>query len=835
MVLESEGGGTQAALKARRAMGPSTLMREDARAVWIVPWMQSVARDVAYAFRCFRRQPGFTIVAVIALAFAIGLNTSLFTVFNALALRPWAVPEANRVVTAFRHVKNPPKGFDGIEDFSLGEFRYLTQASKTMSGLFLTRGESRLHLDAGTVRAEYVTAGIFDVLGLRMARGRGFAADEDRAEAPRAVAVLAFDTWQSRFGGDPEILSRRILLDGIPFTVVGVTPREFTGVNPERTDLWIPVASVALLHPSDVWARQFASDPETCCLAAAGRLAPGVTREQAQAELSVLSAAYTAASRNDSDGVVLAGTPALQRPGQKARQIYAIFGLVFAAVTLVLLLACANVGNLLLARALARRKEIGVRLSMGAGRARLIRQLLTESMALAGLAGVIGIGIAYKVPAPLFHAVVGDAGLALMPDGSVLIYSLALTVLACLAFGLAPALHATRGNVADTMRERQPGAGTRLALRSTLLATQVAISVILLVSAGLMTRGILLAYHRDAGFAVDGNAAVTFDFPTSAYGNLQMATFFHNIADGLEHYAGAKPYGIAAVEPLSNSRRFTGFHLPWQDAHATNVIAANNVSPGYFEVLRIPIVEGRNLDVGDEQRPSVVVNQAMARRYFPDGSAVGKTIIMDKQYQIVGVARDAYLVTMDSVQPMLFLPLRYNQPAQLIVRQNPANLTAIETLAQRLDPRLHMQVTPLSAAVDRALNTSRMGAWIAAGLGFLALVLAGIGVAGVFAYAVQQRTQEIGIRVALGASPSQVTKVVLSWAARSLGIGTAIGLAGSMAAARVLHQYLFGLNGLDPVTFAGVLGILLFAGMLAAWLPARRAMKLDPVRALRCD
>ena len=549
---------------------------------------------------------------MLALSFAIGLNTSLFTVFNAIALRPWSVPEPGRVVRIYQVVKNPPRGFDNINGFSYGLFRYLAEHSKSMSGLFMERGEGGMHLENGKARIETVSDSYFRVLGIGMHEGRGFLPGEDNADTPQAVAVLSYTTWQNRFGGDPAILGRTIHLEETPFTVVGVTPADFGGTSPERTDLWIPLAGMQLLSPNDAVARSFERDPHFCCADVSGRLAPGVSRAQARSELSILGIEFQHSIHEDSGGAVLSGTPVLQKPGRKTFQIVAVFGVMFAAVMLVLMLACANVGNLLLARAAARRKEIAVRLSLGAGRRRIVRQLLTESLALASIAGGAGIFLAWVLPGALFTKAVGETAFRLQPDGVVLAYTFGLAAVACIAFGLAPALHATRGAFHEALKQRK-ALSSRVSLRGLLLSVQVAISVILLVGAGLLVRAIQHARALDPGFAVDGMASVTLEFPGSSYHGPRMNAFYQSLSQGLSSVA----FGFSTLEPLGNSRNFTSFEIPGAPGWQREVISTIAVSARYFDTYCTFRLLPNSFQPTDNAAPVVLVNEAMANRYFP--------------------------------------------------------------------------------------------------------------------------------------------------------------------------------------------------------------------------
>lgn len=819
--------------EARRAMGNVTLACEDARAVWIWPWLDSVRQDLTYAFRTLRRQPGFTAAAVLALALGIGLNTSLFTVFNAVALRPWPVHDPSRVVKIYGWLKNPPRGFDNARGFPVAEYEFLAGRTHTMSGLIATRGEGGLHLDDGKARAEYVSANYFSLLGVRMAAGRGFLPEEGRVGAPQAVLVLSNAAWQSRYGADPAIVGRRIRLEDIPFTIVGVAPPDFGGTSPERTDLWLPLSANPLINTDEKWAVEFLTKPTACCADLAGRLAPGVTRDQAQAELSLLSQDFHRELHEPSDGVRIVGTPILQRPGGKAGKIYAVFGLMFAAVLLVLLLACANVGNLLLARAAARRREIGARLALGAGRLRIVRQLLTESLALASLAAIAGVGLANVLPGPLFRSAVGEVSLNLTPDPTVLAFTAIVAVLSCIAFGLAPALHATGGSLSDALRVHHTAAGRRLSLRSVLLAVQVAVSTILLVGAGLLVRGIQHTRMHDPGFAVTGIACITLELPSTLYRAGGANSFFQNLHREARDLTAAQPLGWTDLEPLGGTRSYTGFSLA--DGHQGIPVLSNSVSPGYFEVLRIPILAGRNFTANDTGKEVVLVNQAMADRFFPGTNALGQKIYSGGPHQIAGIVSNARTWGLDENEPAVFFPASDSAQNRLVVRNTPANLGAIQSIVRSLDRRVHVQVTPIEDSLDRWLSTYRLGAAVAGMLGLLALALASIGIAGVFAYAVQQRTREIGIRMALGARPAQVVASVAGSAVWPLITGLSVGLAAAMAASRLIRQYLFGLNRLDPVTYALVLLTLALAAIAAAYFPARRAARLNPIRALHWD
>ena len=501
------------------ALGNTTLAREDARAVWIWPWLESLWQDAVYGLRSMRRQPVFTATALLALGSAIGINTSLFTFFNAIALQTWTVRDPGRVVTVHRFIPQ------GGESFGIAEYRYLAANTRTLSGVFAMRGSEPVKLDNRPLRLTYVSGNYFRVLGVDPEPGRGFLDEEDRAGDPQAVVVISHDLWQNHFASDPQIVGRAIRLDDIPFTVIGVAPATFTGTNPPRTDLWTPLPARALLRPNDPGVKPWLTAPEVCCTPLAARLAPGVSRELAEAELAVLLNQFRAENHLPAvpSRIVLAGTSWIAGPRKKSQAVASI-ALLFTSVTLVLLLACANVGNLLLARAAARRREIAVRLSLGGSRTRLVRQLLVESLLLALGAAAVALPMGFFTASAVLRRLAPDWSLRIAPDFRVLAYTLAITLLSCLAFGLAPALHATASGIATALKSDAHLAHTRLPLRSVLLSVQVAISVLLLTGAGILVRGLQRAQNIDPGFDVRHVTVLSIDLPASQYAGPRTQT-----------------------------------------------------------------------------------------------------------------------------------------------------------------------------------------------------------------------------------------------------------------------------------------------------------------------
>jgi predicted permease len=801
-------------------MGQSALAYEDARAIWIWPWIESLARDLAYGWRTMLRQPGFTLVALVALGSAIGINTSLFTVFNGLALKPWPVRDPARVVTIG-------------EQYSIAQYRYLAENTHALSGAIAMRRCGDVKYQGRQIGCSAVSGSFFGVLGVEMHRGRGFRRDEDRGDAPQAVAVISHAIWRNRLGEDPDIVGKNIRLDDIPFTVVGVASREFLGTP--AGDLWIPLPALLLLRPNDPSIRQMLTSPRFCCSQIAGRLARGVTREQARAEMELLLNQFGPQFGIGNAKVEVADTRWLSAASMRDKTGYALvaLGLLFVAVTLVLLLACANVGNLLLARAAARRQEIAVRLSLGGSRMRLVRQLLVESLALALSAAAVGFAIAWVLPGIVVGRLEPASAGHLRPDASVLAYTMLLAVAACIAFGLAPALHATRGNLADALRHEARLPGLRLSLRNVLLSFQVAISVVLLTSAGLLVRGIQRTEAMDPGFLINGISVVSLHLPASEYAGPRTKAFAQQLQAQLE--SAGSGLAICELAPLANSHRQIGFHLPGEDSQTGHWTEFNGVGSGYFDVLGIPLLAGRTFIPADAGGKVAIVNEAMARRYWPGENPVGKTIFVGAPRQIVGLVKDASTQGLGPAEPLLYEPFTGRVVPHILVRGGGPAAERVSAVAKDLEPRVEVRVAPLTESLDRAIQPGVIGAELAGGLGVLALVLASIGMSGVFAYVVRQRSREIGIRMALGARPGDAVRLVLASNLRGLVVGMALGLAGAAGAAKLLAHQFTSVSALDPLAYTGVIVLLAVAAIAASVAPARRAARVDPVTALRWE
>jgi predicted permease len=825
-----------ARVEAARLIGNVTLARENARAEWIWPWLESVWQDVVFAVRGLLRQPGFTLLAVIVLGVAIGLNTSLFTVFAGLALRPMAgLTDADRVVTVSGIGRD-----GGPSGMSYPEFQYLATGSRTLTGLSATRNSSVSLEAGGAVRSTIMNAvsgNYFSMLGVRMEHGRGFLPDEDREAAPLPVVVLGYRLWQTRFDANPAIVGSSVRLNDAAYTVVGIAGREFTGSDGAAMALWVPIASLPVLRPYDPGERDLLTTPDDCCVYVVGRLAGGVTRTEAEAELQVLSDRFRANRSRESRPISVDGTQFL-RGRRAASTALAVIAALFAGLVLVLLLACANVGNLVLARSAARTPEIGVRLSLGAGRSRIVRQMLTEGFVLALLASAVGFAVASWVPPLVLNRVAGQpAPFDIDPDFSVIAYAVALAGIACLTFALAPALHVTRAGVMASLKQTMPRpSGMRL--RSVLLGVQVAVTVVLLTSAGLLLRGVEQARAIDPGFRVDGLAVAAFELPEAVYDDNRSRALLIDLTSGL-HDAGLGTFGFTTKEPFGERSSFAGIRLPGQTAEQAQSLKFMAVSPDYFQTLGVPMKAGRAFTAADERQRVAIVSESTARRHWNGQNAVGQSLIIgeDAAFEVVGVVKDVHIDSLDAVEPLLFLPLARPRgddfPRLVFEATQPSAEAAVAGLVERLDRRARVEIMPMSSRLDDQLAELALAPLAASVLGLFGLGLATVGMFGVFGYVVRQRTREIGIRIALGARPREVIRLVLAGSARPLMAGLAIGIAGALVASQVLRSELYGVSPLDPLTYGGVALLLSAAATAASYIPARRAARLNPTQALR--
>ena len=826
---------------ARRQIGNMTRAREAAREVWVWPTLDSVTQDARYAVRNLRREPGLTVVALGVLGVAIGLNTSLFTAVAGLAIRPMAgMSDAERVVNV--SALNPPR-VGGASGLSFPEYAYLAEQTKTFQGLAAVM-PMPVRLEAAGVAqssaAYLVTANYFKVLGVRLVHGRSFLRGEDRRGSPERVAVLSYALWQARFGGDPGAIGREVVIEGVPFTVVGITARSFVGPAGSSTRVWVPISVAPLLRPNDPFASTLLDRADTCCVTVTGRLGPSMTRSRAQAETQVVSREFRARFGQPDRPVVIGGTQFIA--GRSAApKVLAILAVLSLGMLLVLLIACANVGNLLLARAASRVGEIGVRLSLGAERGRIVRQLVTEGFVLASAASTLGVLLSMWLPPLALRVLAGEARpFDVDPDRWVIGYALLLALLSCVACALAPALHATRCDISRVLRNESGALISRFPLRSGLLGVQIAVTVVLLTSASLLFRGVVQARDLDPGFKTDDVAAAVIEVPGRTYPVERTRAFATQLTTELRR-APLGRFALASFEPLPNAHTTTGVRTPGQNREQAMSTDVLNVSEGYFDVLGIGLVAGRSFTESDTGRPVAIINQVLAGRLWPTESADGQSLVMsagpagERSLEIIGVVRDAHLVRMDAMEPMVFLPLSDQLPRVLFETRDASASAKVTAIVHRLEANAHVETVPLKDRVDSWLGEISLAPIAASVLGAFGLAIATVGMLGVFSYAVRQRTKEIGIRLALGASTRDVVRLVLASSSRAVIIGSCLGGLGALAASQVLRSALYGLSPLDPLAYGSVFLLLAVAAWAASYLPVRRATKIDPARALRYE
>lgn len=809
---------------------------------------RELLQDIRYGWRMFARHPGFSAVASATLAIGIGSNTAIFSAFNEVFVRDApAVAEPARLVALGR------TGGDGTFD-GFGHLAYLKYRDQAQSftGLAASRGAQvllRRGDDTVVIEARLVSGNYFSVLGVPIAPGRGFLPEEDRTPGAHPVAVVSQAFWRSQLGSDPGLHDRRIRLNDTDFTVVGVVPRTFRGLElGEGDDIWLP-----LMMETEARARfpQLNSDFFST-LSVVGRLKPGVSVEQAGAELAVLAARIEVPDGHTKRQRRVMVTPNIRLPDPAWRgEATSILGILSAASALVLLIVCANLACLLLARSAARQQEIAVRVALGAGRSRIVRQLLSEGVVLATWGAAGGLLLSYWIAA-LFRRLV-DPNLDFGIDGTVLLFAALIAAFAAMAFGLSPALHLTRVGAASDMKSRRAATGRRPWVLRALVGGQVALSLVLLTGAGLFVRTLQKAGSVDIGYETQHLWLVEPDLELAGYSVERAHEFYRRVAERI----AALP-GVQAVSTASAVTRYSN----WMGGDKEIALAGpepgpgdrrakvnfNEISPRYFETLGVPIVRGRDIMPEDSaSAPRVaVVNDTMARAFWPGADPIGRTLrlvgflSLSPPIEIVGVVRDSRTIILDDrPRPELFVPEAQNRRKNLAIlaRADDAQAGVAAAVAQIIhdqDPALP-RMTPerLSDRMGKGLSDKRMYAELTSLFGALALVLALVGLAGTMAFTVSQRTREIGIRMALGAQRREVWRMVVREGLVVTVAGAVAGLLGSLAVARLLASLLYGVTPTDPLTFATSAIVLLAGAVLACWWPARRATRIDPLTALR--
>ncbi|HEX6536424.1 MAG TPA: ABC transporter permease [Gemmatimonadaceae bacterium] len=855
-----------------------TTDHERERAMRRASYMDDLRRDAAYALRTLRRNKGFAVVLLLILALGIGANTAMFTLVNALLLRTLPVSHPERLVTIGdpRRTGSLSEGTPRPDLASYPVYEDLRDGTRTLAGLYANGRTGRLDVTiggghAGTEaehpRGRLVSGNYFSVLGVPARLGRTFTAAEDRAPGADPVAVISWAYWRRRFGGERSAIGRTITVNGAPLTIIGVTPPGFTGdIVGQPTDIWIPL----MMQPSIMPHRTWLTDRTVSWLLLMGRLAPGVTLAQARAELSALERRTLTehASAADLGGVErgLRETPPRVEPGARGFSYYrSTFArpllTLMVAVVLVLLVVCANVANLVLARAAARGREMSVRMALGAGRRRLVRQILTESVILAAAGGSLGLLFAIWGSTALLRMAWGahdTLPLDVHVDARILAFTLGLSLLTALIFGLVPALRATRLDLAGALRAhaRSVGGGggggagrERMPLGKLLVVAQVALSMLLLVGTGMLVRSTRRLERADMGAARDRLLIASIDAERSGYAGPRLAALMRDVVARVGRLPGVAGATFSENGIFSGRESGTSVQVESYTARADSdtLIAYDDVGPNYFATIGAHLLRGRDIEArDDESAPRVaVINETMARFFFPRGDALGHQVRSDSvSWEIVGIVRDVQEqgVREPPARRIYFPTVQMHRlPGDFILEVratgDPARLAGpVRRALRAADPSLVvLDVDPLDDLIRDSISQDRMVANVVTFFGGLALVLAALGLYGVMAYATVRRTSEFGLRMALGAEPGAVTRMVLREAMMLVAAGVIVGLPIALAATRLLRGQLFGVSPLDPPSIGLAVAVLGVSAIVAGWLPAMRASRVPPLDALRSD
>jgi putative ABC transport system permease protein len=816
-------------------------------------------RDLKYGLRSMTKSPAFSFFAILTLALGIGASTTVFTVINTLLLHPLPVRNPSRLVALYAiPVKSQgqsgtllPVSYQNLKDYQSGNTAFSSLGGFSPP-LIMTLSER-----TGSERffGQLVTQGYFEALGIRPAKGRFFLPSEDSAPGSAPVAVLNYSAWKIRFGGDPDIIGKTLDLNGATFTVVGVAQQGFLGVSAVfGPDVWIPATMAQQVLPTQM--QDVLQDRGKPFFQIVARLKPGVSRSRAEASLQPLATTLRKQYPEANAGHTISVQPITtllysSSGGERGMAFVSIVLLVIAG--LVLLIACSNVANLLMARTVTRRQEIAVRLAIGASRGRLLRQLLTESVLMGFFGGIAGLGIGYEGCRLLWSFRPPDVARNLVEpnlNGTVFLFALLLSLLTGFIFGVMPALRASKTGLVDSLKEETHVAGlvSRSArFQKTLLAGQVAFSLISLIAASLFLRAVQRAYAINPGFDDQHLAVFMMNPEQVGYDAARLKDFQREAADRVSRIPGVAAVTWASNMPFwaSASRGILIEGQEQQRKSETLTTITNTVDVNYFKTMRIPLLQGRAFTDADQQGtlPVVIINEDLARRYWPSGNAIGRHLRLTGDTvtrQVVGVVKTSDYTTLgEAPQPCLYLPMRQNTGGNFILyvrtTGNPARaLEPVQNVIREIAPRVEVSDTRTGAKLmNQVLFNARIVLAMLGVFGLLALALASVGLYGILTYSVSGRQREIGVRMALGASRSDVLRLVLRQGMTLVCIGVVVGLALSLFIGRVFSKMLFGLSPADPLSLIGASAVLILVAMLACWLPALVASRMDPMRALR--
>ncbi len=829
--------------------------------------MNTLWQDLRYGMRMLMKRPGITLIAVLSLALGIGANTSIFSIVNALFIRQLPVPEPNQLMFVFNGWRNGPWGAVSYPNYV--DYRDRNEVFSELAAY------GRITVSLGSddrpdqINGAIVSGNYFDALGARAALGRAISPEDDRTPNAHPVIVISHRLWQNRFGGNLDVVGREVALNGRQFTIIGVMTAGFEGAEIlEKCDVYAPMMMQAIVRPpSGGFSGEMNPDllsQRRGWMRMIGRLKSGVTIEQAQAGMAVIATQLEQAYPNENRGIIATLFPVSKVDPRGYRPLVTAAALLMSVVGMVLLIACANVANLLLARASARRKEIAVRLAMGASRLRLIHQLLTESVLLALLGGLAGLLIAFwtidllkATPPPVG---IFSFNLDFSIDGRVLGFTLVLSLLTGIIFGLAPALQASRPDLLPSLKDESYSpvqSRRRFTVRNLLVIAQVALSLVLLIGGGLFLRSLWRIQGSHPGFDAEKVLTASLNINLLRYTRRQGREFYRQVVERMQSLPDVESVSLARIVPISGGGRMPGFVIEGQEEinrprntgeENLQRVNSNTVSAKYFQTMGISLFRGRDFTAqDDENTPAVViVNESFARRYFVGQDPLGRRLRVGGSQnpwsEIIAVVRDSkYLSMNEDPTPFVYLPLAQNHETGMTLHARAAGdplsvAGALRNEINSIEKNLPLSdLQPLTALIGSSLYPARMGAALIGVFGLLALSLAAVGLYGVMSYVVSHRTREIGVRMALGAQTRDVLRLVLREAMTLVVIGIAIGWGIAAVLSRLIASFLFGVSPMDAVTFALIPILLALVALLASYLPARRAMKVDPMVALRCD
>jgi macrolide transport system ATP-binding/permease protein len=846
----------EAVRASRRDFGNVALVKEETRGAWGWLWIEVLGQDLRYGARTLRKNPAFTAMAIAALAVGIGVNTACFTIFDRVAFRPLQIPDGDRIVAVSEsfHGQYSREVRGNARMLSYPELAYYAEHNHVFTQIAAFAAENRLALGGPqpeTISGHLVTGEYFRLLSGHAAAGR-MLMPEDSAAA-NAVVVLSYGFWQRRFGGDPAVVGTVIRLNQTPLTVVGVMATEFRGTGATSPDVWLPLSMQPEVMPGTApEPRDFRPEEQFSWLTAIARLKPGVTARTARADLAVLAAQIDKKFPGRITEVSVVTETLIGNP--EARIAMLMVGVAMLLVVgLVLLVACANVANLLLARAAARQREMAVRLAIGASRGRVVRQLLTESAMIAlagGLSGLLlarwSLKIGYNVLVTNMSVPRVDLGL----DSNVLLYTVLLSAAACLTFGLLPALQATSPDLSSALKDEGAVWGSRLSkvrLRGALMAMEVAVSMALLLSTGLLVRGILRVQALSGDLHLENYTVTTLDLQAHKYSAARAVAFRDGLRRLFDRVPGAS--SAMAVLPPFGGTMITSARLEGQPQDRATSVNFYVVTPEYFETMSMRPTRGRTFTAAEALRgdPVVVINQAMARRFWPGQDPLGRRFSSGPFHsgadivRVVGVVKDARSIHLwEQDGPVFYAPMGPKDAEYISVitkGPKPGFLApgTVQQMVRSLDPAVLASTRTLADNVEHEALPVKVSAAVAAVLGGLALLLAVAGIYCVVTYSVSQRTREIGIRITLGAERRNVIGLMLADHMRPVFAGMVGGAALGVVVSTVASKALMGVSPLDPLAFLGVAAFVTGVALLASYIPARRATKVDPSVALRYE